>query len=122
MGGGGGITVGASASVFGLLGAMVHYGRKSGSSLIRGEATRYAIILFVMGLLIRGVDNWAHAGGFLGGYATSMFFNPLTRERGDHVLVAVLLLLATFAAIAASLLQGPPRVLNELAVKLGIRN
>jgi membrane associated rhomboid family serine protease len=109
MGGGGGITVGASASVFGLLGAMVHYGRKSGSSLIRGEAARYAIILFVMGLLLRGVDNWAHAGGFLGGYATSMFFNPLTRERGDHVLVAILLLLATFAAIAASLLQGPPR-------------
>jgi rhomboid protease GluP len=109
MGGGGGFTVGASASIFGLLGAMVHYGRKSGSSLIRGEAARYAIILFVMGLLIRGVDNWAHAGGFLGGYATSMFFNPLTRERGDHVLVAILLLLATFAAIAVSLLQGPPR-------------
>jgi rhomboid protease GluP len=109
LGGGGGITVGASASVFGLLGAMVHYGRMSGSSLIRGEALRYAIILFVMGLLLRGVDNWAHAGGFAGGYATSVFFNPLTRERGDHLVVAVLLLVATFAAIAASLLQGPPR-------------
>jgi rhomboid protease GluP len=107
--GGGGYTVGASASIFGLLGAMVHYGRKSGSSLIRGEAARYAIILFVMGLIIRGVDNWAHAGGFLGGYITSMFFNPLTRERGDHIIIAILCLLATFAAIAASLLQGPPR-------------
>ena len=35
-----------------------------------------------------GIDNYAHAGGFLGGYATSAFFNPLTRERGDHMLVA----------------------------------
>jgi rhomboid protease GluP len=109
LGGGGGITVGASASVFGLLGALVHYGRMSGSSLIRGEAMRYAIILFVMGILIRGVDNWAHLGGFLGGYGASMFFNPLTRERGDHVIVALILLFATFAAIAASVLQGPPR-------------
>ena len=34
------ITVGASASIFGLLGALVHYGRKSGSSLIHGQAKR----------------------------------------------------------------------------------
>ena len=31
-------TMGASASIFGLLGALAHYGRTSGSSLIRGEA------------------------------------------------------------------------------------
>jgi rhomboid protease GluP len=97
-------TVGASASVFGLLGALVHYGRKSGSSLIRSEAKRYAIILFVFGLIMPGIDNFAHAGGFLGGYASSAFFNPLTRERGDHVLIAVLCLVATFLAIVASLL------------------
>ena len=38
-----------------------------------------------------GVDNFAHAGGFIGGYATSAFFNPLTRERGDTSLMAVVL-------------------------------
>ncbi len=102
-------SVGASASIFGLLGALVHYGNKSGSSLIRAEATRYAIILFVMGVLIRGVDNYAHAGGFIGGYATSWFFNPLTRERGDHTLVAVLCLVATALAVIASVIVGLPR-------------
>jgi rhomboid protease GluP len=95
-------TVGASASIFGLLGALVHYGRKSGSSLIRGEAMRYAVILFVFGLIMPGVDNYAHAGGFLGGYATSAFFNPMTRERGDHLLMALGCLLATLVAIAGS--------------------
>jgi rhomboid protease GluP len=99
-------TMGASASVFGLLGALVHYGRKSGSSLIRGQAVNYAVALFVMGFLISGVDNFAHAGGFAGGYLTSAFFNPLTRERGDHMLAAVLCLAATFLAIAASLITG----------------
>lgn len=98
-------TVGASASIFGLLGAMVHYGRVSGSSYIRGEAMRYALILFAFGLFMRGIDNYAHAGGFLGGYAISMFFNPLTRERGDHMLIAVACLVATFVAILLSFLS-----------------
>ena len=96
-------TVGASASVFGLLGALMHYGRTSGSSLIRAEAKRYALILFVFGLIMPGIDNFAHAGGFLGGYASSAFFNPLTRERGDHMIVAVVCLLATLLAIVFSL-------------------
>jgi len=103
------LTVGASASVFGLLGALVHYGRKSGSRLIRGQMMGYAITLFVMGLVFPGVDNFAHAGGFAGGYATSMVFNPLTRERGDHTLIAVLCLAATLLAVVASFLTGLPR-------------
>jgi len=99
-------TMGASASVFGLLGALVHYGRKSGSSLIRGQAVQYAVILFVFGFFMRGVDNFAHAGGFAGGYAMSALFNPLTRERGDHMLVAVICLAATFLAILVSVITG----------------
>jgi membrane associated rhomboid family serine protease len=100
-----GLTMGASASIFGLLGAMVHYGRKSGSSLVGSHALNYAIILFVMGFFIRGVDNFAHAGGFMGGYAMSMAFNPLTRERGDHLLIAIGCLGATLLAIIASILH-----------------
>jgi membrane associated rhomboid family serine protease len=99
-------TIGASASIFGLLGALVHYGRKGGSSLIHEAAKRYALILFVFGLIMPGVDNYAHAGGFVGGYAMSAFFNPLTRERGDHLLAAALCLLATFIAIGLSVLNG----------------
>jgi len=101
---GAGFTVGASGAIFGLLGALVHYGRKSGSSLIHAEAMRYAVILFVFGFLMPGVDNYAHAGGFLGGYAMSAFFNPLTRERGDHLLAALGCLVVTLASIVFSYL------------------
>jgi rhomboid protease GluP len=101
-----GFTMGASASVFGLLGALWHYGRKSGSSLIRGQALQYAIILFVFGFFMRGVDNFAHAGGFAGGYLTSAFFNPLTRERGDHMVIAVVCIAATLLAIVVSVVTG----------------
>ena len=100
------LTIGASAAIFGLLGALVHYGRISGSNLTYSVALRYAVILFVFGLIMPGVDNTAHLGGFLGGYATSAFFNPLTRERGDHLIAAVICLAATFLAIAFSVVHG----------------
>lgn len=103
---GAGFTVGASASIFGLLGALLHYGRVSGSSLIRSQAGQYAFILFLFGLFMPGVDNYAHAGGFLGGYAVSAFMNPLQRERGDHLIIAAVCLAATFLAVVFSVLHG----------------
>ena len=102
---GAGFTVGASAPLFGLLGAMVHYGRV-GSSSVKNAALQYAVPLFLFGLIMPGVDNWAHAGGFLGGYLVSAILNPMSRERGDHMIVALLCLLATFVAIVVSVLSG----------------
>jgi rhomboid protease GluP len=103
------LTVGASASIFGLLGAMVHYGRRGGgSSLVTSTAMRYAVIMFVFGLIMPGIDNFAHAGGFVGGYAASSFLKPSTRERGDHMIGAALCVLATFAALALQLFKTLP--------------
>src|SRR3954466_8604958 len=76
-------TVGASAPIFGLLGALVHYGRRGGSGMVLSEAWRYAITLFVFGLIMPGVDNFAHAGGFAGGYLASICPHPLKGDRTD---------------------------------------
>jgi len=103
---GAGFTLGASAAIFGLLGALVHYGRISGSSLTYSTALRYAVILFVFGLIMPGVDNTAHLGGFLGGYATSAFFNPMSRERGDHLIWAIVCVVATLFAVLFSVVRG----------------
>ena len=75
------LTIGASAPIFGLLGALVYYGRRGGSSMVRSEAMGYAVTLFVIGLIMPGVDNAAHAGGFVGGYLAGMWLDPLKRER-----------------------------------------
>ena len=99
-------TIGASASIFGLLGALVHYGRLSGSRLMHSTAMRYAVILFVFGLVMPGVDNFAHLGGFLGGYGASALMNPLTRERGDHLLIAIGCLAATLLSVVYSIVSG----------------
>jgi rhomboid protease GluP len=96
------LTVGASAPIFGLLGALVYYGRRGGSSLIRAEAMGYATTLFIMGFIIPGIDNYAHAGGFLGGYLSGMWLDPLKRERIDHLVGAAICIAVTALAIAAS--------------------
>ena len=99
---GAGFTVGASASVFGLLGALVFYGRRTGSSLTRTEAMRYALILGFFGFVMRGVDNFAHAGGFFGGYLMARVLDPLRPERLDHIIIALICLAATALAVTAS--------------------
>lgn len=100
-----GLTVGASAPLFGMIGALYHYGR-TGSSMARQMAVSIMIQALIFGLLVPGIDNFAHLGGFAGGYLTSAFLNPMTRERGDHIIVAALCLVATVLSIAASLLTG----------------
>jgi rhomboid protease GluP len=102
------MTVGASASIFGLLGALVYYGRRGGSSIIRSEAMGYALTLGIMGFILPGVDNYAHGGGFLGGYLVSMWLDPLKPERMDHLIGAAFCLLLTALAIVASVVTAYP--------------
>ncbi len=96
------LTVGASAPIFGLLGALMHYGRRGGGSAIASEAKGYALALFIFGLIMPGIDNAAHAGGFLGGYGAAMLMDPMKPERVNHMLAALVCLVATALAILAS--------------------
>jgi rhomboid protease GluP len=104
---GAGFTVGASAPVFGLIGALYHYGRTS-SSIAKQMAQSIVIQAVIFGVLMgnAGIDNFAHLGGFVGGYFTSAFLNPMTRERGDHLLIAAACLVLTVLSIGASILTG----------------
>ncbi len=104
--GGASYTIGASAAIFGLLGAMVLYGHRTGSSAVGGQAWSWAVVLFVFGLIMPGVDNWAHAGGFVGGYVTASLLDPLKPERTDHMVIALGCIVATLASVVASVAQG----------------
>lgn len=101
-------TIGASSPIFALLGALVYYGRRTGSSIVGGQALQYAAILFAFGLFMNGVDNYAHAGGFGGGWLMARWLDPMTRERVDHLVIALACLLATALAVVASIVFGLP--------------
>jgi rhomboid protease GluP len=105
---GGVVTVGASAPILGLLGAMVAYGRRTGSSVVGRQAWSYAIFMIAFGFLMRGVDNWAHIGGFIGGFLTGMVLDPRRPERGNDLVLALVCLVLTVASIVASLVVPVP--------------
>ncbi len=102
---GAGFTVGASAPIFGLLGALLYYGRR-GSSHVSQQAKRLAVILLIFGFVMPGIDNWAHLGGLGGGYLVARWLDPLKPERGDHLLWAAGCLVASLLAILASVVDG----------------
>jgi rhomboid protease GluP len=102
------LTVGASAAILGLLGALIWYGRATGSRLIGAQAWSWALGSIVFGFLFPMVDNWAHLGGFAGGYMAGMFLDPRKPERPVHTALAIACLVATLAAIVASLVVPVP--------------
>ena len=106
--GGAAFTLGASAPIFGLLGALVYSGRRGGSSMVSNQAKTYALVLFVFGFLLPGVDNWAHAGGFVGGYLAGQLLDPLKPERLNHIIGALVCLGLTALSIILSIITGLP--------------
>ena len=99
-------TVGASGAIFGLLAAMVWYGRRRGGffgSAVLRQYGAWAIVLFVLGLVSgTGVNNWGHAGGLIGGFLAAFMLGP-THERpeqgGDRVLAGATLALTGLAFV-----------------------
>ena len=87
---------------------MVHYGRRGGSSLVGSTALNYALTMGVFGLIMPGIDNAAHLGGFLGGFLASKWLDPLKPERMDHYIGAALCLVATALSIVVSLFLALP--------------
>lgn len=110
--GGATLSVGASASIFGLLGALVYYGRRTGSRHVGDAGLQYALMMGLFGLIMPGVDNQAHLGGFVGGYLAGLWLDPLKPERIDHMVAAVVCLAATAVAIVVSIVTALPLLIR----------
>ncbi len=100
--GSGHVTVGASAAIFGLLGAVVYAGRRGIASSLGRTMWQYAIALFVLSAFIPHVDNWAHLGGFVGGYAIARLMDPYKPERADQLLTGLVLAGVSLLAVVWS--------------------
>jgi rhomboid protease GluP len=108
-------TIGASASVCGLIGAIIYYGKSRGGSYgeaIYKQAMGWVIGLIFFGLIFPGINNWAHGGGLLSGIALSflMGYNDNKPESAWSKLLAFACILLTAAiliwAVISSLLTG----------------
>lgn len=86
-------TIGASASVCGLVGAILYYGKSRGGvygrSLYRQIAI-WVVFIFIFGLVVPGINNWGHGGGILAGLALGFLlgYQEKKKEILPHKLLA----------------------------------
>jgi len=70
-------SLGASGGLLGLVGAMLAITSKRGGSYMRELRSRLissVVILFVLGFMGMGIDNWAHGGGLASGFVLGKIF------------------------------------------------
>lgn len=105
-------TIGASAPVCGLIGAILYYGKSRGGfygEAIYRQALGWVVGLVLFGLFIPGINNWAHGGGIISGLLLAFITGYQERRKetsihrilgtGSIVIAAAALLWAVIQAI-----------------------
>jgi len=97
-------TIGASGSIFGMLAALIVFGRRSGQHTVTRQLWMSAGVMFLYGFLMPSINNWAHAGGFASGFvaAEAMAF---ANRRESPVLLALAAAL-TLVTLAGFVMEG----------------
>ena len=100
-------TIGASAAVCGLIGALYYFGKSRGGSYgsrVSSEVSGWLVSLVIFGRVVPGINNWGHGGGIVGGvlFGKLLGYREQGRESAGHRLLALLCLLATIVVLAWS--------------------
>jgi len=105
-------TLGASAAVCALIGAVLYYGRSRGGmygQMVTRQIVGWLAGLFLFGFLVTGINNWAHGGGVAGGFVLAYLLGYQERrpENVWHKLLSAACVFVTLAvlvgAVASSL-------------------
>jgi rhomboid protease GluP len=109
-------TLGASASISGLIGAILYYGKSRGGFYgadIYKQATGWIFGMILFGLLVPGINNWAHGGGVLSGILLAFLvgYNDSKKETVPHRVAAACCLFLTILSCLWAVLTA---VYNQL--------
>lgn len=102
------LSAGASGALCGLLGAILIMGWTHGTTIPRRVRSRLVsglgtVILFnlMLGLSTKGIDNYAHAGGFVGGALAALLIRPKDAISGKTTSLPKKIWLALLGAVPA---------------------
>jgi rhomboid protease GluP len=101
----GNFSLGASGALLGLIGVLLAMtiGRQSaGMQMLRSQMIRWLIYILVFGLVMRGIDNWAHAGGLVTGFIMGRMMASRPPASAEERKRAYVLGWAAGLAVAAS--------------------
>lgn len=98
------LTIGASAAVCALIGAALYYGKSRGGNYgqqVYQQIGGWAISIFVFGLLVPGINNWAHGGGMAAGVLCGLLlgYQENRRELLSHRLLGTACAVATILVL-----------------------
>lgn len=106
-----GISIGGSGALLGIIGVMlaVTIGRKS-MQMLRRQIISWLIYIAIFGLFFPGIDNYAHAGGFVAGFVLGKIMAdraPISAEERKRAYflgwASALLIVASFALVVLNL-------------------
>ena len=103
-------TIGASAPVCGLIGAILYYGKSRGGfygESIYRQALGWVVGLVLFGLFLPGINNWAHGGGILSGLLLAFItgYHERRRETPIHRIIGMGSIAITAAVLLWAVIQ-----------------
>ncbi len=104
-------TIGASASVCSLAGTLLYYGKSRGGVYGRTLYKQIGIwmaLLFIFGIMIPVINNWAHGGGIAAGIGLGFLlgYQERKKENSFHKLLAGGLAVLTLLILGWAMLSG----------------
>jgi rhomboid protease GluP len=105
------LTIGASAAICSLIGALLYYGKSRGGIYgqnIFSQIGGWAIGIGIFGFLVPGINNWGHGGGMLAGALLGYLlgYTDKKKETFNHKVLAMICLVATGLILLWSGLNG----------------
>lgn len=105
------LTIGASAGICGLVGAILYYGKSRGGTYgtaLYKQIGMWVLIMFAFGFLVPGINNWGHGGGIAAGALLGWLlgYHERKRETNRDRNLAAACLAVTAMVLAWAVLSG----------------
>jgi rhomboid protease GluP len=98
------LTIGASAALCSLIGALLYYGKARGGIYgqnIFSQIGGWALGIVAFGFLVPGINNWGHGGGIVFGVLLALIlgYREKRRENFTHKTIAMICVILTVLAL-----------------------
>jgi len=111
------LTIGASAGLCGLIGALFYFGWSRGGiwgKMVFDQTKSWIFSLVLIGLILPNINNWGHGGGFAAGFILAFLFGYEERRRSGKIDILICTGMSVFTCflLFRSVFQGLELILK----------
>lgn len=100
-------SIGASGAIFGLFGALLYFGfnyRATLDGYLKSQIIPLILINLLVGLIVPGIDVYAHIGGLIGGLIVSLMFGIKGFNKKNHTMHGLIMTIILVGSLAYMLM------------------